>query len=302
MRQRDYLGDERLRDRIVYNKGDSVCIYCGGLADSREHIPSKTFLKKPFPDNLYTVPSCVKCNNSFSGDELYTRIVLDTLESAARENTLQSCKNGASLKYPRLAESIVSEIEAFRSNRSCETTTFHFRSKKIERVLEKLARGHAVYELSETYYLEGENAWDIAKTFYSFRPLLSEETIDNYDCAADIQNCILPEIGSRVYENVFPVQIPIAHIDGVGTYVLRSVLLDWTDIQDSTYRYIAVFAGNMIQVNIVIDEFLFATVFFVLHEDRNCINSFIEKLDESEYSLKDVPFAIANYPLERSHG
>lgn len=300
MYQRVFLGDERLRDRIVYNNGSSFCVYCGSLADSREHVPSKVFLRKPYPDNLYTVPACKKCNNSFSQDELYTRVVLDTLEAVAHENTLQTCKEGASSKYPRLAESVLREIESFSTKKSSMTSAFYFRSERIKRVLEKLAQGHAVYELSETYCLEGDGAWDIAKTLYSFRPLLSEETICDYDCAADIQNCMLPEIGSRVFENVFPVQIPIAQGDGIGTFALHSVLLDWTDIQYGTYRYIAVFDGNRIQVNIVIDEFLFATVFFVLHEDHECIDSIIEKLNASEYSLKDVPFSLVNNTLGRS--
>ena len=94
MYQRDFLGDERLRDRIVYNNGSSFCVYCGSLADSREHVPSKVFLRKPYPDNLYTVPACKKCNNSFSQDELYTRVVLDTLEVVVTKTRLRLAKKG----------------------------------------------------------------------------------------------------------------------------------------------------------------------------------------------------------------
>jgi hypothetical protein len=55
-------------------KATLLCVYCG-VADlgenSREHVPPKLFLERPFPDNLRVVPSCSACNNSWSADEEY---------------------------------------------------------------------------------------------------------------------------------------------------------------------------------------------------------------------------------------
>lgn len=45
------------------------CSYCGDLADSKDHIPSRNLLEKPYPDNLFTIYACKKCNQSFSLDE-----------------------------------------------------------------------------------------------------------------------------------------------------------------------------------------------------------------------------------------
>ena len=29
-----------------------ICIYCGGIAKTRDHVPSKAFLDKPYPENI----------------------------------------------------------------------------------------------------------------------------------------------------------------------------------------------------------------------------------------------------------
>ena len=60
---------------------DNGCIYCGDLATTREHVPSKAFLVEPYPENLPTIPSCFKCNNGFSFDEQYVSYYLDTLRN-----------------------------------------------------------------------------------------------------------------------------------------------------------------------------------------------------------------------------
>ncbi len=54
--------DERL-------KGN--CAYCGAVADSRDHIPSRVLLDEPYPENIPVAESCTKCNGGFSSDEEY---------------------------------------------------------------------------------------------------------------------------------------------------------------------------------------------------------------------------------------
>jgi hypothetical protein len=55
---------------------DQFCLYCGRPADSREHVPPKTLLEKPWPINLRTVPACAPCNQSWSLDEEYLAVVI----------------------------------------------------------------------------------------------------------------------------------------------------------------------------------------------------------------------------------
>ncbi len=53
-----------------------LCIYCNfAVADTVDHIPPKLLLAKPYPDNLLTVPSCLKCNSSFQNHDEYTRVI-----------------------------------------------------------------------------------------------------------------------------------------------------------------------------------------------------------------------------------
>jgi len=47
------------------------CVYCGAYSDTKEHVPPKVFLDRPFPENLPVVESCAKCNTGFSLDEEY---------------------------------------------------------------------------------------------------------------------------------------------------------------------------------------------------------------------------------------
>src|SRR6266699_2241063 len=53
------------------------CVYCGAEAgDTKDHVPPKCLIRKPYPANLLTVPSCEECNNGSSEDEEYFRLVM----------------------------------------------------------------------------------------------------------------------------------------------------------------------------------------------------------------------------------
>lgn len=53
------------------------CIYCGSGADlTKEHVPPKSLLRRNFAAVLRTVPACWTCNNGFSRDEEYFRLVI----------------------------------------------------------------------------------------------------------------------------------------------------------------------------------------------------------------------------------
>lgn len=53
-----------------------ICVYCGKVATTRDHIVARTLLVRPLPQNAPTVPSCRACNNRFSKDEQYFVAVL----------------------------------------------------------------------------------------------------------------------------------------------------------------------------------------------------------------------------------
>ena len=63
-----------LRSKIVF--GSDQCVYCGRPAQTRDHVPPRCLLEKPFPANLATVASCHTCNAKFSLNEQYFLTVL----------------------------------------------------------------------------------------------------------------------------------------------------------------------------------------------------------------------------------
>ena len=59
------------------NKVESMCLYCGGIATTRDHVfPRNLYPKGKLPENMMTVPSCLACNASFSKDEEFFRMFI----------------------------------------------------------------------------------------------------------------------------------------------------------------------------------------------------------------------------------
>lgn len=59
---------------------DQKCIYCLGVADTKDHIPSRNLFPTGMgPKNPIIVPSCAKCNRGFSRDEEYFRLYVCAL-------------------------------------------------------------------------------------------------------------------------------------------------------------------------------------------------------------------------------
>lgn len=64
------------------------CTYCGNDKDlTVDHVPPKLLLARPYPPNLFTVPACRACNQSFQKDDEYTRTML-CIDVRASKNTV----------------------------------------------------------------------------------------------------------------------------------------------------------------------------------------------------------------------
>jgi len=70
--------------------GKPICSICGEReATTRDHIPPKSILVKPYPSNLITVQACAACNNGASAMDEKFRVYLaaavgDNSESARK--------------------------------------------------------------------------------------------------------------------------------------------------------------------------------------------------------------------------
>lgn len=234
-----YYGDKQLLELLKYDKdGKFKCVYCCKEANSREHIPSKIFLDKPYGTNLAILPSCIECNNSYSGDEQYLACLVDYVQYKLSDfKTVKRSKIQKTFNSRPHIESEFENSTKYADDGSIDYIEFNL--DRIKHVLLKLSLGHAIYSLSCT------NLGKPDTMFYKFATQMTQEEVNNFNLEPIDQ--ISPEIGSRE-----------------GTYV--SVLSDgtpiftWKIIQDNQYRFLAYHGTNSINIKIVIGEYFFSEV------------------------------------------
>lgn len=137
MDPRKLFADERCR---------GYCVFCGGAAATRDHVPSRVLLDEPYPPNLPVAESCLECNNAFSLDEQYLACFLECVINGTIDPT-----DTRRAKVTRiLAENplLAARIAASLCEQECGEKLWKPEAERIGRVLVKLARGHLAYELS----------------------------------------------------------------------------------------------------------------------------------------------------------
>ena len=122
----------------LFNK--TQCIYCTELASTKEHVPPKVLLEKPFPPNLITFPACAACNRSFSLDEEYLLVLLSQIGTClSLENKIAEggCVDRALKSSPRLDERII------RSLKTGDDGVVYIvpEHQRVNRILGKIALG-----------------------------------------------------------------------------------------------------------------------------------------------------------------
>lgn len=117
------------------------CIYCGETATTRDHVPSKLLLERPLPNNLKTVPCCLRCNRGFSLDEQYFWVLLGQISPAPTmvakvaaggiiDRTLQ--------RSPALDERLIRSLEPDEDG---GRISIKVEIDRVHRVIKKLATG-----------------------------------------------------------------------------------------------------------------------------------------------------------------
>lgn len=211
------------------------CVHCGGPTQSVDHAPSKVFLDLPHHDHMPSLPSCVKCNNGFSGDEEYLACFIECVvcgtsdpEQLSRDKIKRALRRNGGLREM---------IE--RGHRQSETVgggmihVWQPDDERVRRVILKLARCHAAYELNEPRLDEPERVLVM--------PLVSmtDGQRDHFESAREVNGW--PEVGSRAMQRLL-----IADDAYAG---------GWITVQDGRYRFLAV-AESSLMVRGVISEYL----------------------------------------------
>ena len=226
MDPRQLFADERLL---------GGCVFCGCEPDTRDHVPSKTLLDDPLPNNLPIVDSCEACNQSFSLDEEYMACFLEAVlcgttnpEYLRREKVRRTLTHNANLG---------ARIEASKTVYGNGRMVWIPELDRVSNVVLKLARGHAAYELSLPQ-LEKPSTVHIQP----FETLSVGERSE-FESAGSGELRGWPEIGSRAFFRACGAA-PYANTEG-----------PWIVVQPNRYRYSVDQPGGVV-VRIVVGEYL----------------------------------------------
>lgn len=239
--------------RVTFSrKGLHFCIYCGKPSNTREHCPSKVFLEKPYPDDLPVLPACFECNNSFSSDELYTKMYMDSI----------GYSSGFYNNISPLLKKHMSENTAFNdAKRDYEyyiENGFFPENNKILRILTKLAICHLVYELYECYSIEG---CEVQPSMIKYTFLLDKNVSSSQIKEPIILEHSLPMVGTRVYNHIFVCEPITSH-----PLAEPILIMEWTDVQQ--YCYVTwMDSDESFKVRLLINDLLYAEITFPQSSD-----------------------------------
>ncbi len=215
------------------SRHDNGCIFCSNLPNSRDHIPARTFLIKPYSSNLHTLPVCKVCNNKLSKDEEYVSFLigyLKHLETGDLDEYLQTRK----YSHADILEDRILNGMGLDSSEPNFSPFINIETERIKKVLQKYAFAHFCFERGE--HPSGE----ILQTNFAFANQLTKCQIKEFNKIPDVE--ILPEVGSRLFQRI---------IESGSS---------WMIIQDGQYRYYV--SPNQPYVRIVFSELLMAEIIF----------------------------------------
>jgi len=212
------------------------CIYCGNEPETREHVPSKILLDKPFPENLPVVQACAECNQGFSLDEEYLACLLEcTLCGTTEPELLKRKKIGEILKRkPKLR----TRLEESKKNIDGQ---IYFQSEvdRIKNVIKKLAQGHAKFENGETQFEKPYQVW--------FQPITLMTEDESEEFFGNEELSLVPEIGSRAFQRTMidEQRIPRAY---------------WKEVQKNNYSYSIAHVSSGLRIRMLIWNYLVGEV------------------------------------------
>lgn len=226
-----------LKQLFIDERMKGVCAYCGGLPDTRDHVPSKVFLDQPYPDDLPVVDACETCNAGFSLDEQYLACFIECVVCGT--------SNPSGLQRPWLqqllskSEGLRGRIASSRREDADGAVMWMPEWGRVHNVVSKLARGHVAYEIYALPHASLASAMHVA-------PLqtLTRDARQQFESASPAGPSLWPEMGSRAFLRM--VGVPV---DG------RNPTEGWIVVQPGRYRY-AVIESDVLIVRMVLSEYL----------------------------------------------
>jgi hypothetical protein len=226
-------------DRLI-----NGCIYCGGPAETRDHVPSRVLLDAPFPENLPVVGACWECNNGFSLDEQYVACLIESVVAGSTDP--DHIRRSGVAKILRRSPGLRARIEGAKTLHDGQIR-FGVEPERIRNVLLKLARGHAAFEVSQSCRDEPTSVW------WCPLVLMTAGEREAYNASHVVQ--LFGEVGSRGLQRLLVTQFVVRSGDGRDS-MLSLLINDWVDVQDGRYRHLAIDDCGAVKIRIVIAEYL----------------------------------------------
>ena len=215
------------------------CIHCraslGSVKTSRDHVPTKTLLRPPYPANLPIVLVCHDCNQGFRKNEEYLVAFLSVVISGTTDPELQVSASAA--RILRHNTQLRAEIELakreYKSRDGQDNLIWNADLNRIVPVVVKNARGHAFYEYGEPMLDDPESVLVVPL------PTLTASERASFEEVPD--SGAWPEVGSRMMTRVMTGQ----DLDG-----------SWIVVQEGSYRFAVTQADGGLVVRSILSEYL----------------------------------------------
>jgi hypothetical protein len=226
-------------EEFVDERQKSWCIHCArfltGLRRNRDHVPSKSFLSRPYPNDLPTVTVCTECNTSFSSDEEYTVAFLSCVLSGSTEPHKQD--NASVGRALNRNSALRDGIQRSRTESVSDVGQKRFQwapdLARVRPVVVKNARGHAYYEYGEPMLQPPAKI-----IVFPLQGMTAKERL-NFQTSQD--NGLWPELGSRMMKR---------------RLTRQNMANDWVLVQERNYRYSVEQTSSGLRVRSVISEYL----------------------------------------------
>ncbi|NHN85578.1 hypothetical protein GOB93_13145 [Acetobacter musti] len=218
------------------------CMHCGrNLADlktTRDHIPTKSFLSHPLPEDFPVIEICFDCNNSFSRDGEYTVAFLSSVLSGTTDpdNQINSSASRAMGRSPALRARIDQSQTKHVTDDGITELIWEPDRERVNRIVVKNARGHALFEAGHTLNHEPAEIQTVPLSLMSSEQQKEFETEEGHSSFS-----LWPEVGSRMMTRL------TRGDDMAGI---------WVVVQPGIYRYAVREDGDRIRIKSVIFEYL----------------------------------------------
>jgi hypothetical protein len=172
------------------------CVYCGSQQDlTKEHVPARLFLEKPYPKNLKTIQACKSCNSGFSKHEEYLLNVFVEISSNAA--LLAKKESGGTVFKARVRSTLLRE-RIWSSLIHLHSGLIYFAPEyeRVSLVLEKTAIGLYFSKYNKTPKSDHFK-------FIGFYPYSIQETRPADAILSTFTESFLPKKWSVVQPNVF---------------------------------------------------------------------------------------------------